>query len=77
VTLDLTSVDLTTGTIRTKRLLLRPFPPSDVDAVHRASQDPESQRWISAIPVPCTREDTRRFVEDIARREREDRLAGD
>jgi RimJ/RimL family protein N-acetyltransferase len=45
MTLDLTSVDLTTETIRTERLLLRPFRPSDVDAVHRASQDPETQRW--------------------------------
>jgi RimJ/RimL family protein N-acetyltransferase len=60
--------------VRTERLLLRPYRPEDVDAVHRASQDPESQRWISAIPVPYTREDARRFVEDIAMRDRSDRL---
>jgi hypothetical protein len=24
---------------------LRPFRPTDVDPVHRASQDPETQRW--------------------------------
>jgi RimJ/RimL family protein N-acetyltransferase len=74
VTLDLSTVDLTTETIRTERLVLRPFRPEDVDAVHRASQDPETQRWISAIPVPYTREDARRFVEDVAPRERADRL---
>jgi RimJ/RimL family protein N-acetyltransferase len=60
--------------VRTERLLLRPYRPDDVDAVHRASQDSESQRWISAIPVPYTREDARRFVEDIAMRDRSDRL---
>jgi RimJ/RimL family protein N-acetyltransferase len=74
MTLDLTSVDLLTERIRTERLLLRPFRPSDVDAVHRASQDPETQRWISSIPVPYTREDARRFVEDVAPKERADRL---
>jgi RimJ/RimL family protein N-acetyltransferase len=72
--LDLTGIDLPTEVVRTERLLLRPHRPDDVDAVHRASQDPESQRWISAITVPYTREDARRFVEDIAPRERSDRL---
>lgn len=72
--LDLTGVDLLTESVRTPRLLLRPFRTDDVDAVHRASQDPESQRWISAMPVPYTREDARRYVEDIAMRDRVDRL---
>jgi RimJ/RimL family protein N-acetyltransferase len=72
--LDLTGVDLLTESVRTERLLLRPFRPEDVDAVHRASQDPESQRWITAIALPYTREDARRFVEDIAPRERGDGL---
>ncbi len=45
MTLDLSAVDLATESIRTERLLLRPFRPSDVDAVHRASQDSETQRW--------------------------------
>jgi RimJ/RimL family protein N-acetyltransferase len=73
--LSLTGVDLVTEVVRTDRLVLRPHRPDDVDAVHRASQDAESQRWISAIPVPYTREDARRFVEDVAMRERSDGLA--
>jgi len=72
--LDLSGVDLATESVRTQRLLLRPFRPDDVDDVHRASQDAETQRWISALPVPYTREDARRFVEDMAMRERTDRL---
>jgi RimJ/RimL family protein N-acetyltransferase len=72
--LDLTGVDLPTEIVRTERLVLRPHRPDDVDAVHRASQDPESQRWITAITVPYTREDARRYVEEIAPRERSDRL---
>ncbi len=74
MTLDLSAVDLLTESIRTERLLLRPFRPSDVEAVHRASQDPDIQRWISSIPVPYTLEDARTFVEDVAPRERADRL---
>jgi RimJ/RimL family protein N-acetyltransferase len=71
--LSLSTVDLLTESVRTERLLLRPFRSQDVDAVHRASQDPEAQRWISAMPVPYTREDARRFVEDVAPRVRSDR----
>jgi RimJ/RimL family protein N-acetyltransferase len=74
MTLDLSSVDLTTETITTERLVLRPFRPDDVAEVHRASQDPETQRWITGIPVPYTPEDARRFVEDMAMKERTDRL---
>jgi RimJ/RimL family protein N-acetyltransferase len=72
--LDLTGVDLVTEVVRTGRLVLRPHRPDDVDVVHRASQDAESQRWITAIAVPYTREDARRFVEEIAPRERSDGL---
>ncbi|WP_169063921.1 GNAT family N-acetyltransferase [Geodermatophilus dictyosporus] len=64
-TLSLTGVDLTTEVVRTARLVLRPFRPDDVPAVHRASQDPETQRWVSAIPVPYTLEDARSFVEGV------------
>jgi RimJ/RimL family protein N-acetyltransferase len=72
MTLDLSAVDLTTEVVRTDRLVLRPFRPTDVDAVHRASQDPETQRWIGLLPLPYTREEARKFVEDIAMKERED-----
>jgi RimJ/RimL family protein N-acetyltransferase len=74
MTLDLSAVDLCTEVVRTERLVLRPFRPTDVDAVYRASQDPETQRWISGIPVPYALEDARSFVEGIAMKEREDRL---
>ena len=72
MTLDLSAVDLLTESIGTERLLLRPFRPSDADAVYRSSQDPETQRWLGAIPVPYTRADARMFVEDTAPRERAD-----
>jgi RimJ/RimL family protein N-acetyltransferase len=70
--IDLAAVDLTTETIRTERLVLRPFRPADVDAVLHASQDPETQRWIGALPVPYTREDAREFVEVTAVQDRAD-----
>ena len=74
MTLDLSAVDLLTEVVRTERLVLRPFRSTDVDAVHRASQDPETQRWIGNLPVPYTREDARAFVEDVAMKERADGL---
>ena len=70
--IDLAAIDLTTETIRTARLVLRPFRPADVDAVLRASQDPETRRWIGALPVPYTRENAREFVEVTAVRDRAD-----
>jgi len=68
--IDLSALDLGSETIRTERLVLRPFRREDVDAVFLASQDAETQRWISAIPVPYTREAARAFVEDVAMRQR-------
>jgi RimJ/RimL family protein N-acetyltransferase len=67
---DLTGVDLTTEVIRTKRLVLRPYRPDDVDAVHRACQDPGIQHWITAIPVPYTLEVAHTFVTETTVRER-------
>ncbi len=64
--LDLTDVDLTSGTVRTQRLVLRPPRAEDVDAIFRACQDPENQRWLSALPSPYTREDAVFFVREIA-----------
>jgi RimJ/RimL family protein N-acetyltransferase len=72
--LSLSSVHLATEAIRTERLLLRPFRAADVDEVHRAGQDPETQRWITGMPVPYTREDARRFVEDVAMNDRAEGL---
>jgi RimJ/RimL family protein N-acetyltransferase len=62
VTLDLSTIDLTTEVVRTDRLVLRPYRPDDVVTVLRACQDPEIQRWISAIPLPYTEEAARAWV---------------
>ena len=40
---------------------LRPWNPADADAVHRACQDPDIQRW-TAIPVPYLPEHAQGFV---------------
>jgi RimJ/RimL family protein N-acetyltransferase len=58
---DLTGVDLTTEVVRTRRLVLRPYRPEDVDDVFRACQDEGIQRWIP-VPEPYTREDAVDFV---------------
>ena len=70
MTLDLTAVDLTTATICTDRLTLRPFRPDDVDTVYRACQDADLQRWLTALPSPYTREAAVEFVTEIAPRGR-------
>ncbi|MER7990169.1 GNAT family protein [Streptomyces noursei] len=52
-------------TLTTDRLLLRPFEPSDVPAVHNACQDPDIPRW-TAVPSPYGLADAERFVGAIA-----------
>ena len=71
--LDLTTVDVTTETVPTERLLLRPPGRHDVDAITRACQDEDNQRWLTALPSPYTREDAVRFVTEIAPQGREER----
>ncbi|TFV52294.1 GNAT family N-acetyltransferase [Blastococcus sp. TF02A-35] len=68
--MDLSAVDLVTETVRTERLVLRPYRADDVAPVHRACQDPEIQRWIGQLPVPYTRDSARAFVEEVAPGER-------
>lgn len=68
--LDLTGLDLTSATIRTARLLLRPPVDADVDPITRACQDPENQRWLTGLPSPFTRERAVTFVGEIAVRGR-------
>jgi RimJ/RimL family protein N-acetyltransferase len=70
VEMHLSAVDLTTEVVRTERLVLRPYRPDDVEAVHRACQDPAIQYWITAIPVPYTLEVARTFVAETTVRER-------
>ena len=59
--LSLSAVDLRTEVVRTERLVLRPYRPADADAVHRACQDGEAQRWLP-LPSPYTWEDAVEFV---------------
>jgi len=63
---ELDGIDLTTETIRTDRLLLRPHRADDVDSVYRACQDADLQRWLTALPSPYTRETAVEFVTCIA-----------
>ena len=64
--MHLDGIDLSTETISTSRLLLRPYRADDVDPVFRACQDPESQRWLTALPSPYTRADAVEFVTGVA-----------
>ena len=47
------------------RLHLRPWQPSDEDAVFAACQDPDIQRWTT-VPSPYTREDAKAWVTTTA-----------
>ena len=59
--MDLSLIDLPTEVVRTDRLVLRPYRPDDAEAVHRACQDPDIQRWLR-VPSPYTETDAARFV---------------
>jgi RimJ/RimL family protein N-acetyltransferase len=58
---DLSHVDLLTETVRTERLVLRPYRPDDADPVFRACQDPDNVRWLM-LPSPYTPADAEEFV---------------
>jgi RimJ/RimL family protein N-acetyltransferase len=68
--LDLSAVDLTTEVVRTQRLVLRPHREDDVAAIHRACQDADVQRWLTALPFPYTLDDARTWATEVAPRER-------
>ncbi|MEK8171151.1 GNAT family N-acetyltransferase [Streptomyces sp. M19] len=51
-------------TLTTRRLILRPFEPSDASAVLDACQDPDIQRW-TGVPSPYRREHADDFVQRI------------
>lgn len=59
--MDLSLIDLPTEVVRTERLVLRPYRPDDAEAVHRACQDPDIQRWLR-VPSPYTEADAVQFV---------------
>lgn len=50
------------------RLHLRPFEPGDADAVFRACQDPEIQRW-TRVPSPYAKKDADTWVEQVTPRQ--------
>ncbi|CAL9431889.1 Putative ribosomal N-acetyltransferase YdaF [Streptomyces sp. enrichment culture] len=51
-------------TLGTERLVLRPFEPQDVPAVHAACQDPDILRWTT-LPEPYERRHAQEFVLNI------------
>ncbi|MFF5012589.1 GNAT family N-acetyltransferase [Streptomyces sp. NPDC001165] len=52
-------------TLSTDRLVLRIVGPDDTEAVYKAAQDPDMQRWISTFPSPYLREHAESFVEQM------------
>jgi RimJ/RimL family protein N-acetyltransferase len=58
---ELDDIDLTTETISTDRLVLRPYRAEDVESVYRACQDPDILRWLM-VPSPYTMADAVEFA---------------
>ena len=54
--------------IRADELLLRPWLPTDAEAVCRACQDPLLHRWVSGLPWPYRISDAAAFVGELAPR---------
>ena len=52
-------------TLKTARLLLRPFATIDTDAVHAACQDADIQ-YYTPVPSPYRREDAEKYVGETA-----------
>ena len=59
--MDLSLIDLPTEVVRTERLVLRPYRPDNAEAVHRACQDADIQRWLR-VPSPYTEADAVQFA---------------
>jgi RimJ/RimL family protein N-acetyltransferase len=57
--------DFTATSLRTERLILRPWGEADIDAIAEACQDPETQRYVP-VPAPYTRADAETFVREFA-----------
>ncbi|MEV0847349.1 GNAT family N-acetyltransferase [Streptomyces sp. NPDC049954] len=60
----------TETTLRTARLILRPFDASDIEETRASCADPLIQRWLP-LPQPCTREDAAAWCTKIAHSLRE------
>ncbi len=54
--------------IRAGDLLLRPWLPTDAEAVCRACQDPQLHRWLTGLPWPYRMSDAAAFVAELAPR---------
>ena len=61
--------DFTGLTLRTERLILRPWVEADIDAITAACQDPLIARY-TVVPSPYARADSEKFVREIAPGER-------
>lgn len=59
--LDLTGVDLPTETVRSARLLLRPWRRADAPDIARACDEPAMARWLP-VPSPYTEQDALDFL---------------
>jgi RimJ/RimL family protein N-acetyltransferase len=53
--------DFDAVSLRTERLLLRPWAEAEIDAVTAACQDPETQRYVP-LPSPYTRADAETYI---------------
>jgi RimJ/RimL family protein N-acetyltransferase len=62
--------------ISTLEFALRPWKPSDADAVVEACSDPLTQRFITVMPSPYTREHANTFIERSAVNLRDGRAIG-
>ena len=61
--------DFTGLTLRTERLILRPWAEADIDAITAACQDPLTQRYTT-VPSPYTRTHAELFVRETVPRKR-------
>jgi RimJ/RimL family protein N-acetyltransferase len=55
--------DFSSASLRTDRLLLRPWGEADIDAITAACQDPETQRYVP-VPAPYTRAHAESYVRE-------------
>jgi RimJ/RimL family protein N-acetyltransferase len=62
---DAPAHDFTTTSLRTERLILRPWTEAEIDALAAACQDPETQRYVP-LPSPYTRADAETFIRQTA-----------
>lgn len=57
--------DFTATSLRTRRLILRPWSEADIDAITEACQDADTLRYVP-VPAPYTRADAETFVRETS-----------